>query len=119
MPIGTDAHEHEIEDRPAVRLVQAGRSQLGLDLLGGPVGGQVLPDRLAGRERVDVLGWDPEVRAAVVLVGQVPGPASSMMSSNGPAFESGWSAGTKRSSPHHVCTLSHGHAVAAEAMRAR
>ena len=66
VPVTADAEEHQVEHRPAIRLLESGRAQLLLELPGAPVGVPPSTDGPTRRERMDVVHRDADTAPVVV-----------------------------------------------------
>ena len=94
VPVRAHAEEQQVERRPAVDCRQLGRAQLIGKGGGTPGGAASVADRLACREWVDLVTGIGTPRPAPPAVPSSMSPMSSITSSNGFTFESGWSRGT-------------------------
>ena len=108
--VAPDAEEHEVEDRPAVvaaagPTARSSSRERGRTPVAAPGGRRSpRPPGTGGGGRT--AGTRPASRRRPSL----PRPARCprRMSSNGLTLDSGWSRGTKRSSPHQTWTAAHG-----------
>ena len=115
--VGTNPDQDQVEGRDTVDELDAGCDQLPGVALRGPVGALRLPDCRPDGDRVDVRGVigapavlppDTSTPDAPVPDSPLVAPISSRSDVAMWTFDSGWSAGTKRSSPHQRWTCSHG-----------